>query len=169
VSIFAEYADWPHRITAIGSNLHAQLLMFSVQGDSNGRHNLPGAPMLDAVTGACFFLGIGPALRHIRHWFFQLLLLWLIANLLGGILSIDFEAPQADRTAGAIAPIALLAALPLAALAHVLRDAVESGFQSLRRRGVGTTKETDAKARYASATAILMATAVVCAPLGFAL
>jgi len=33
------------------------LLMFNVVGDRNPRHNLPGAPMLDPITGAFFLLG----------------------------------------------------------------------------------------------------------------
>jgi hypothetical protein len=169
VSIFTEYSDWPQRLTAIGSNLKVHLLMFSVQGDNNGRHNLPGAPMLDAVTGACLLLGVGMALRRARHWFFQLLLLWFIANMLGGILSLDFEAPQGDRTAGATAPIALLAALPLAALAYYVRDAVEYVARSLRRRASSSPETGRARSGFARATGILLAAAVVGTPLGFAL
>ncbi len=168
VSILTEYADWPHRITAIGSNLKVHLLMFSVQGDGNGRHNIPGNPMLDVVTGTCFFLGIGMALRRLNHWFYQLLLLWLIANLLGGILSLDFEAPQADRTAGATAPIALLAALPLAALARVAQEAVTS-WLGLLWGGRGKRKNVDGVSPIHSAAAIVLAGLLVCVPLGVAL
>jgi 4-amino-4-deoxy-L-arabinose transferase-like glycosyltransferase len=167
VSIFTEYADWPHRITAIGSNLKVHLLMFSVQGDGNGRHNIPGTPMLDVVTGTCFFLGIGMALRRLNHWFYQLLLLWLIANMLGGILSLDYEAPQADRTAGAIASIALLAALPLAALVGILQEAV-GRLLARGYRGAWTMQPATARSGPSTATAVLLAALVTCAPLGVA-
>jgi len=51
-----------------------------------------------------------------------MLLLWLGANLLSGILSNPFEAPEAARTVGAVAPISLIAALPLYALCQVVCD-----------------------------------------------
>src|SRR5579872_5324247 len=82
--LFNEYATWAQRLPALGWNIRAHLLMFTVFGDRTGRHNLPGAPMLDPVTGACFLLGLGIAMRRIRHWFSQILLLWLVASLLGG-------------------------------------------------------------------------------------
>jgi hypothetical protein len=168
VSIFTEYADWPHRITAISANLKVHLLMFSVQGDANGRHNIPGTPMLDVVTGACFFLGIGMAIRRLNHWFYQLLLLWLIANMLGGILSLDFEAPQADRTAGAMAPIALLAALPLAALFGIIQGVVTWLFAREWGGTRGGRREAPRRSRFGDATAVVLATLVICVPLAVA-
>ena len=84
VSITHEYADWPHLLPAIVRNMQRHALMFTVSGDLNGRHNLPGAPMLDPITGTLFLLGLGICLRHLRHWFYALLLLWLGASLLGG-------------------------------------------------------------------------------------
>ena len=124
VSLFTEYQSRSDQINALIHNIRLHLLMFTIAGDNNGRHNLPGAPMLDPVTGACFLLGLGMCIRRITHWFPVLLLSWLSASLLGGILSLDFEAPQGSRTIGAIAPIALIAALPLALLAQLIWRAV---------------------------------------------
>ena len=169
VSLFTEYADWPHRWSAIGGNLRAHLLMFTVAGDMNGRHNLPGAPMLDRVTAACFLLGLGMAGRRIRHWFYQVLLLWLIANLLGGILSLDFEAPQGDRTSGATAPIVLIAALPLAALARLLFEAVAARFESWRTRKSDVAGRNPGAPWLAQIAAVAISACVVSAPLGVAL
>jgi hypothetical protein len=39
----------------------ADCLMFNRRGDGNPRHNLPGTPMLDDVTGVLFVLGLGLA------------------------------------------------------------------------------------------------------------
>jgi 4-amino-4-deoxy-L-arabinose transferase-like glycosyltransferase len=39
----------------------ADCLMFNRRGDGNPRHNLPGTPMLDGVTGVLFVLGLGLA------------------------------------------------------------------------------------------------------------
>jgi len=87
--------------------------MFTASGDQNGRHNLPGAPMLDLISGSCMILGVGVAVRHLSRWVYQLLLLWLAAALSGGILAVDGEAPQSLRSLAAMIPAVLLAALPL--------------------------------------------------------
>ena len=114
VSITHEYGDWAHLLPALLRNVQRHALMFTVSGDLNGRHNLPGAPMLDPLTGTLFLLGLGICLRHITYWFYALLLVWLGASLLGGILSIDGDAPHGARSIGALIPAALIAALPLA-------------------------------------------------------
>ena len=114
VSITHEYGDWAHLMPALLRNVQRHALMFTVAGDLNGRHNLPGAPMLDPLTGTLFLLGLGICLRHITHWFYALLLVWLGASLLGGILSLDGDAPHGARSIGALIPVALIAALPLA-------------------------------------------------------
>ncbi|MGH2411751.1 MAG: hypothetical protein ACRDGS_15515, partial [Chloroflexota bacterium] len=143
--------------------------MFTVAGDANGRHNLPGAPMLDPVTGACFLLGLGIAIRSIRHWFSQILLLWLLASMLGGILSLDFEAPQGARTVGATAPIALLAALPLAAIARLIWLWIAEApavLSRLRSRNAASPRSISG---YAGVVGVLIAAVVACVPLGVAL
>ena len=40
------------------SNLNKHLSMFHLAGDRNGRHNLPGAPMLDIVSGVALIIGL---------------------------------------------------------------------------------------------------------------
>ena len=149
---------------------HAHLMMFTVFGDRNGRHNFPGAPMLDPVTGACFLLGLGMCIRGIRHWFSQLVLLWLAASMLSGILSVDFEAPQAARSVGAIPPIMLMAALPLATLARAVRRAANGIPALLPRRGFGRriAQERDITTLRRSLLSTGLAALVVAVPLGIA-
>ncbi len=89
-------------------------LMFHVAGDRNGRHNLPGAPMLDPITGALFVVGAGWAVWRWRDHRRVLALLWIALTLLGGILSQLNEAPQAYRTLAVTPAIALLVADALA-------------------------------------------------------
>jgi hypothetical protein len=172
VSLTTEYHDWPSRISAFGSNLHKHVLMFTVAGDNNGRHNLPGTPMLDGITGACFLLGLGMCLRRLGHWFYLLLICWLVASVLGGIASLDFEAPQGARTIGAVAPIALIAALPLALLARGAWHAA----MALLERGAGR-RRADAATRQGAASgaswrvqlaATMLAAAVTAVPLTMA-
>jgi 4-amino-4-deoxy-L-arabinose transferase-like glycosyltransferase len=102
-----------------GRNAAAHAAMFHVAGDRNGRHNLPGAPMLDRVTGLFFAIGLLFALALVREWRAATLLLWFFAMLAAGVLSLDFEAPQGARTCGLNSVIALLAALPLARIASL--------------------------------------------------
>src|SRR6185369_2108283 len=42
----------------LGKNARKHAAMFHLEGDWNGRHNLPGAPMLDPVTGFLFAAGL---------------------------------------------------------------------------------------------------------------
>ena len=90
-------------------NVKAHVEMFHVEGDHNPRHNLPGEPMLDAVTGVLFLLGLGYSLYRWKDHRRGLLLLWLVITLLGGVLSLVSEAPQGYRTLGVVPAIAILA------------------------------------------------------------
>ena len=169
-SLFSQYPDWPHRLSGLRANLHAHLLMFTIVGDGNGRHNFPGAPMLDPVTGACFLLGLGMCIRGIRHWFSQLVLLWLATSMLSGIFSVDFEAPQAARTVGAIPPLMLIAALPLAALARAVRHVAVSipAWGTWRGVRLRTDPERGSLPLWLSLLSAGVAALVVAVPLGVA-
>jgi streptogramin lyase/4-amino-4-deoxy-L-arabinose transferase-like glycosyltransferase len=108
------------RLPALLENTRKHLLMFNYWGDPNGRHNLPGRPMLDPYSGALLVLGLGLSLwRGLRAPFRPwavLLPVWLGVTLLGGILSLDFEAPQSLRAIGSQPAVFALAVLPLVLL-----------------------------------------------------
>ena len=87
---------------AIRSNTRLHLLMFNWRGDRNGRHNLPGEPMLDFASGILFVIGLGYALSRWREPPFFLFLVSFFALLMGGLLSVDFEAPQSLRSFGVL-------------------------------------------------------------------
>ncbi len=106
---------------SLGRSVQAHLQMFQIAGDKNGRHNLPGVPMLDPLTGMFLMLGLVVALRRWRDPTALLVLAWLPLMLLPGILSLVFEAPQALRSIGVIVPVVLLAALGLSAATSRLR------------------------------------------------
>jgi 4-amino-4-deoxy-L-arabinose transferase-like glycosyltransferase len=92
------------------------LLMFNYRGDQNGRHNLPGEPMLDSLSGTLLVLGAALSLRRIRQPVSFLLLAWLLVMLLPGIFSLAFESPQSFRAIGSLPAACLLAAVPIHAL-----------------------------------------------------
>ena len=111
--------DWPTyclRAPLLLENARKHLLMFNYWGDPNGRHNLPGEPMVDNLTAALLALGVGLCLMRFWRPRAMLLLLWLGVMLLGGILSLGFEAPQSLRAIGTQPAVYLLAFVPLYAL-----------------------------------------------------
>lgn len=101
---------------AVKENVRKHLLMFNYRGDPNGRHNLPGEPMLDPVSGALMVLGVGLCLLRGRHPRSLLLPIWLGVMLCPGIFSLDFEAPQSLRAIGSLPVAYLLAVVPLEGL-----------------------------------------------------
>ena len=78
-------------VSSITKTTSEHILMFNYQGDRNGRHNLPDAPMLDPISGCLLVLGVGLSLRRIRQPGSFLLLAWLFLMLAPGIFSLDFE------------------------------------------------------------------------------
>jgi len=101
------------RIPALLENARKHALMFNVKGDPNGRHNLPGEPMLDPITAALFVIGIALSLSRIRSPIPLFLLIWLVIGLMGGVLSLDFEAPQSLRSIATMPVVYILAVMPL--------------------------------------------------------
>ena len=98
---------------AFQHSLEKHLWMFNWAGDGNARHNLAGAPMLDSLIGALFVLGVGYCLLRIVRWQFFFPLAWFSVEILGGVLSLPFEAPQANRTAENMLTTVLFAGLVL--------------------------------------------------------
>jgi 4-amino-4-deoxy-L-arabinose transferase-like glycosyltransferase len=126
VSIWhGENAEGEYRLARIGANLAAYLAAFNVEGDENGRHHLPGAPLLDPLTGACFALGAGLVLAGWRESRNRFLLYWLGGSVLPGLVSVD--APSATRIVEAAPAACGIAAIGLAALAGRVRRVFGSG------------------------------------------
>jgi streptogramin lyase len=109
------------RLPALWENTRKHLLMFNVSGDPNGRHNLPGEPMLDWVSGGLLVVGLVISLRRARAPRYLIIPVWILVGLLGGILSLDFEAPQSLRAIGALPAVLLCAALPATQLVNEWR------------------------------------------------
>lgn len=116
-----QYLEGQTEIGAVEQNLLRHVAMFNYRGEPNARHHAPGWPLLDAVTGICFVLGlalmIGAALRFRFAALF--ILGWFLALLAPSIVSVD--APSAVRAQDAAPAAYLLAALGLVALWERLR------------------------------------------------
>ena len=100
----------------IVDNLRAHALMFNLEGDTNPRHNLPGAAMLDGISAALLVLGIAVCVFCWSRTALVVLPVWLVVMLIPGVLTIPWEAPQALRAIGVLPAVALLIALAVYAL-----------------------------------------------------
>ncbi|NIN65327.1 MAG: hypothetical protein GTO63_11635, partial [Anaerolineae bacterium] len=98
---------------AVKESAWKHLLMFNFEGDRRGRHNLPGEPMLDPVSGGLMVLGIAVCLWRGRRPYSLLLPVWMGVMLCPGIFSLEWEAPQALRAIGSLPPAYLLAVVPI--------------------------------------------------------
>ena len=127
---------------AFERSLSKHVLMFNFVGDINGRHNLPGRPMLDWVTAALFFAGLGTCVLRAWRWQYFFPVVWLVAATAGGVLSLLFEAPQSHRTLENSVVTALIAGIFLGevwqmvscALARQPEDTLESAAQAQPKR-----------------------------------
>jgi hypothetical protein len=111
--VLNEAVPLAQKLNDLWTNLQKHLLMFHISGDMNGRHNLPGAPMLDPLSGLLMVIGLGVLIARPFEWRAWLLFGWAAASMAGGIFTFPFEAPQALRTLGVTPVIAVLIALAL--------------------------------------------------------
>ncbi|MGA9350866.1 MAG: PA14 domain-containing protein [Anaerolineae bacterium] len=124
-SVFAKKNTEVEKRLALENSLRLHMLMLNVRGDPNGRHGMPGRPMADSVTAAFLVLGLGYSLYRWQDKGYFLAVIWLCIGLLGGIMSLDWEAPQGARTVVAMPAVAMLAAVPLGLVWEAAEDALE--------------------------------------------
>lgn len=126
INIFNEI-DERDSYQPLKDNLRKSAEMMNVAGDLNGRHNLPGEPMLDEVSAALLVLGFAAAVWSFKNWKKGTVAGWYILALLPGAFTISIENPSAIRTVGAIPPLFLLVGLAVATIYRPL---------AVTRRGV---------------------------------
>ena len=114
--VLVEPVSQQQKLAELWSNLQKHVLMFHVSGDMNGRHNLPGTPMLDPISGLLLMFGLASCVVRPFDWRSWLVFGWGVASMAGGIFTIPYEAPQAMRTLGTTPLLALLVALGLVLL-----------------------------------------------------
>lgn len=117
----------------IRENFVKHWLMFNYEGDWNGRHNLPHAPLLGWVTALLFFVGLGVCLCRAWRWHYFFPPVWFALNLTSGALSLSFEAPQAHRTLENSVVTALCAGIALGAVWQIIGVATAKTANASRR------------------------------------
>jgi 4-amino-4-deoxy-L-arabinose transferase-like glycosyltransferase len=154
-SVFAMKNTEVEKRQALENSLRRHMQMFNVRGDPNGRHGLPGRPMADSVTAALLVLGLGYSLYRWRDRGYFLAVIWLCIGLLGGIMSLDWEAPQGARSVVAMPAVAMLAALPLGLAWKAAKDALK------RKNLVATTSVVPEAAKAATTEDVVVRTSVI--------
>ena len=108
-SIFAHVGDG-EETRALMQSFTKHLRMFHLEGDPNGRHNIPREPMLDPLSGLLMLLGLAVAVARWRKAAYIALPVWILVMIMPGVLTIPWEAPQSLRAITVIpAVIALIA------------------------------------------------------------
>lgn len=93
------------------------LLLFNVAGDRSPLHSLHAEPVLDLVTGVLLILGLGVAVARWRSAQLGAILAWLAAALIHASLISRAPAPDSLAAVHALAPVLLLAAVAVTAIA----------------------------------------------------
>ncbi|MFV9504520.1 MAG: hypothetical protein AB4911_08125 [Oscillochloridaceae bacterium umkhey_bin13] len=122
-------------LSALDDALGLHLLMFHVTGDLNGRHHVPGRPMLDYLTGLGLVLGLAGLLRRPLAWQTLFLFGAIGVSLLPSALAMN--APHGLRAIGALAFVCIIAALGWAALWQQVRQHLPSVRSALAQRAAG--------------------------------
>lgn len=131
-TIVERFATFDERVQAFNenvpqlmSNIRNALLMFNWKGDVAWINGVPNHPAMDTVTGGLLIVGLAAwlafALRR-NDPVLWLMPVMVLIMLLPSALSIAFpiENPSLTRTSGAIAPVYLIAALPLGLIVYQL-------------------------------------------------
>ena len=113
----------------IRESLSRHLRMFHIEGDPNGRHNIPRAPMLDIFSGLLMLLGLAVAVSRWRNAAFIVLPLWILVMIMPGVLTLPWEAPQSLRAITVIPAVITLATIGISFIWKVGSSVQVSAFR----------------------------------------
>lgn len=108
LSVWNDVREAGGSLLPVAGNLLKTLGCLHLRGDESPINNLPGAPLLDPVTGAVVLLGFAWAFLSLRDPVARLVILWTGAVGSLDVLSNVSEAPSARRIIGLL-PVLLLA------------------------------------------------------------
>ncbi len=97
--------------------------MLNLKGDPAFRWNPGRRPALDAVSSACFFIGIGIALWRWKGRSYRFVLLWLLVMALPGAFALE-HLPAFNRGIGALPAVCLLSAIGVGSFKYWLETKV---------------------------------------------
>ncbi len=97
--------------------------MFNLKGDPAFRWNPGRRPVLDPISSACFFIGIGIALWKWKGRSYGFVLLWLLVMALPGAFALE-HLPAFNRGIGALPAVCLLSAIGVGSFKYWLENKV---------------------------------------------
>lgn len=120
-------------LPALANNIRNAVLMYNWKGDVAWINGAPNYPTMSIVTGALLIVGLAAWLARMirrRDTVYLLVPLMVFIMLLPSAFSIAYpiENPSATRTSGSLAPIYLIAALPLALLVWSIMRLLRGAF-----------------------------------------
>jgi 4-amino-4-deoxy-L-arabinose transferase-like glycosyltransferase len=132
ISVFRDVSE-QRSLAPLTQNIADILRFFHQTGDLQGKHNLPGEPMTDPITGLLFAVGLAYAILAWRDQRRVLLLLWLVIGLAGSYFSSHHESPQSYRALTALPAVVLIAGDVLDRIVRALYRALREGRFSVAR------------------------------------
>lgn len=135
---------------ALRTSISRYLPSSHYNGDRNGRHNIPGEPMLSPLVGVLSALGMGAVVTRTDRWLSALIVVWFPLAYLPGILSLPWEAPNTLRSI-AVLPLAIVVATgAVIALARtvVTSRPIKMGFLGVMVIALGLTTVTNVNAYF---------------------
>lgn len=119
-------------------------------GDRNGRHNIPGEPMLSPLLAVLTALGMGVVLLRCDRWLTALVVVWFPFAYLPGILSLPWEAPNTLRSIAVLPLACIVATGAVIALARtiVTTRPMKFGFFAVLFVALGLTAVSDVNAYF---------------------
>jgi len=98
-------------------------LMFSFQGDANGRHNYPLKPALNPILGIFFYLGLTYSMMNIKkNFYFLFFIFYFFLSLFPSFLTYPWENPNMLRTFTALPAICFFIAQGLIIVIKFLKQ-----------------------------------------------
>jgi 4-amino-4-deoxy-L-arabinose transferase-like glycosyltransferase len=101
ISSMSRALDLTTNPTTIGGNIIKVLLMFNVHGDDNYRHNLAGAPLLNAFVGLMLVTGVLVGISRLHQLRYRVLLSFTLVMLLPAIIT-TVGVPNSSWAVGAL-------------------------------------------------------------------
>jgi 4-amino-4-deoxy-L-arabinose transferase-like glycosyltransferase/DNA-binding beta-propeller fold protein YncE len=129
VSLFSQDTD--DKVGAARDNARKVLEAFHVEGDQNGRHNIPGEPLLDPVAGGLTVVGLALLVRERRRPLAGAVAVWGLVALVPGVITLPSEAPNALRIIGTLPALFLVATAGVVAAARALPPRVRPALLAL--------------------------------------
>lgn len=110
------------KVSYFGRNVASTVLLFSVKGDVNGRHNYPNKAALNPIMSALFLAGLFFVLRDIKNKVNQLFVLYFCLSLFPTLLTYPWENPNMLRTITTIPSVVYFATYTIGKIYHFVES-----------------------------------------------